>query len=113
MIEVRIEHRDGTHTGRCSFCWGRMNAPERVQAFVYEDGEPFGGLACPDCLALDDAALRATMRGTAVNLEEMAEELRASAGGVIRRPEAGVLELERLAALPSPVVMGPITPPSS
>ena len=73
-----------------------------MQAAVYEDGEPFSGLACVDCLALDDAALRARMRETADDHAQLAADLRAAAAGVIRRPAAGVLELERLVVLASP-----------
>ena len=109
MVEVRIEHEQEPSTGRCAFCWSRLNEPQLVQAVVYEDGEPWGGLACPECLALDDAALRERIRQTAAVHEELAAELRAMAGGIIHRPRVEVLELERMVDLPPLQFIEPIT----
>lgn len=111
MIEVRIiREDDGPSTGRCAFCWQRLNEPQPVQAVVFEDGEPWGGLACPECLALDDAALRERIRQTADVHEQLAADLREMAAGVIQRPHVEVLQLERLADIPSHgYVIGPIT----
>jgi hypothetical protein len=47
VIEVRIEQAAAS-TGRCVFCWQRLDVPKVVQAVVYEDGERFGRLACAE-----------------------------------------------------------------
>lgn len=112
MLEIRIEVTPGeTRTGRCVFCWRRLNDPQDVAAVVYEDGESWGGLACDDCLTLDDAALRQRLAETADNLADMVSELRDFARSVIRRPAPDVLRLERLyRASPSGPVVDVIVP---
>lgn len=101
MIEVRIEVEAQPWAGRCWFCFDRLD-PATIHGVCYEEGEPLNALACAECLALADAELREVMRETASRLVEIAEDLRTAAGGLIRRPAAGVLALERLHRLDGP-----------
>lgn len=104
VLEIRIEPCDVPTSGRCICCWQRMDIPELVHAQAYADGEPYG-LVCVDCLCLDEAAFRAQLNDTADTHQALADEGRAFAQGSIVRPPAAVLALERIARLPSPVVI--------
>lgn len=108
VIELRIETGEPS-TGRCPFCWRRQDVPEAVQATVFVDGEAYG-IACLECLSLDDPGLRNQIRETAAHLEGMARDLLEGLQGQIRRPAADVLTLERQYRMSPAVVLDRIVP---